>query len=575
MKRRFTLPALVALVFTSLVSPATAAPAAVPDPLAPGPHRVEEAGYTLGDQAFQPTGFPGKVELTAEAYYPADTGNGPYPLVVLLHGRHPTCFPEDPDQETGDWPCPSGMKPIPSYLGYGALGTSLASHGYAVISISANGINSVDNQDTSFGMPARGELVLKHLSLLRDWQASGTGRLPAAAVRSFDLGRIGLMGHSRGGEGMVNAIEQNAQLASPFAIRALFTLAPTDKERRVPEGLPVGTLVGDCDQDVSSLEGVHYYDDGRYRLPDDRFPRELAVVGGADHNFFNTVWSPGADGGFDDWFGASDSPCAPASPTRLTASQQVDVGTAYMSSFFRYHLGGEQAFAPLWKGAAGAPASLGATKVDVSYHAPSATGQREDVFRFATTAHTVANDLGGAVTLVGGLNARPCGGASTDASASCLQSAQTVVRREPHRGWGLLGVSSEELSWTTPGASLVNAIPTQHQDVRQFGAVRLRAGVDFTSGANPTGAAQDLDVVLTDASGHSSAARVSRFSDVLDYPKKSSDPNETDPHLLLNQIRIPLSAFIGVDLAAVRSVSLVFGATSHGAIVVADLALTD
>ena len=43
-----------------------------------------------------------------------------------------------------EWPAQSGRLPIPSYRGYDYVGSILASQGYIVVSISANGISAND-----------------------------------------------------------------------------------------------------------------------------------------------------------------------------------------------------------------------------------------------------------------------------------------------------------------------------------------------------------------------------------------------------------------------------------------------
>ncbi len=59
------------------------------DPGTPGPLAVTREEYNFGDTAFQPTNFPGPVELRASIHYPTALA-GPYPVIVLLHGRHAT-----------------------------------------------------------------------------------------------------------------------------------------------------------------------------------------------------------------------------------------------------------------------------------------------------------------------------------------------------------------------------------------------------------------------------------------------------------------------------------------------------
>ena len=66
-----------------------------------------------------------------------------YPLVIFLHGRHYTCYQGSTVELR--YPCLPGYQSIPSYRGYDYLAKSLASNGYIVVSISANGINAQDN----------------------------------------------------------------------------------------------------------------------------------------------------------------------------------------------------------------------------------------------------------------------------------------------------------------------------------------------------------------------------------------------------------------------------------------------
>jgi dienelactone hydrolase len=538
----------------------------------PSVHPVAEAGYTLGDDVFHPTNFPWPVEMTGQVYYPTDSRHGPYPVVVLLHGRHSTCVVPGQQWADGNWPCHPGSTPIPSHLGYADLARSLAGRGYAVISVSANGINAADSQDSAYGQPARGELVLAHLDLWRKWRDQPGAPIPDLAVRSFDLTRVGLMGHSRGGEGVVNALDQNAQREAPFGIKALLALAPTDFERRVPTGLPIATMLPSCDGDVSDLQGVHYYDDGRYRTTTDRAVRHVITVYGANHNYFNSVWSDsaGLPGSGDDWSGNESSPCAKGTPTRLTEQQQREAGTAYMGAFFRYYLGNEGSFAPLLRGAT--PSATPAN-VQVSYHPPSATARRKDINRF-TNPRAQVNDLGGAVTVGGQLSTAGCGGDSPGTWPSCLRWPQDNALREPHRGWGILGVMAQRLTWVSTADSLSNAIPPVHGDIRGFAAVQFRAAIDFTSERNAFGLPQDMRIVLTDADGKSASAKAGAFGRGLEYPMTTSE-RDVVPHLLLNQVRVPLTAFEGIDLSKVRDVRFAFDTTPSGSMTVADLAFTD
>ncbi|MFB9904987.1 hypothetical protein [Allokutzneria oryzae] len=578
MKRIGLLTAATVLAASLIgVGPGAGAGAAAPqlDPLVPGPHKVSEAPYNLGDDVFLPNAFPWPVELAGHVYYPDKVANEAYPVVLFMHGRHATCMSSTEPRPKLGWPCPPGYVPIPNHRGYDYLARQLASHGYAVISVSANGINGKDNLDINYGQRARGELVLKHIAMWNEWRTKPGAPIPTTAVRSFDFNRIGLMGHSRGGEGVVNAVEQNALLEKPFRLRALLPLAATNFERRIPVGITMATLQPECDGDVRDLQGVHYYESGRYYVHTDRATRNNITVLGANHNYFNTNWSPssGLPGAVDDWRGSPSGPkssCDPSQPTRLTEQQQRNVGIGYIGGFFRHYLGGEKAFAPLWRGAVGTPASLAPATVLVSYHPPSASGQRLDLNR---QDDFTPNTLGGEVTAIGAKQT-PCGGPSPEPRASCLSKPGEVVS-EPHRGFGRPGTYSGRTTWAASGGTITNDVPARYGDVHKFTALQFRAGVDFTDPANPQGKPQDLRIVLTDTAGRSASVKASEYGKALDYPRAGGDQYDVLPRMHLHQVRVPLAAFTGVDLTKIKSVQFALDVNPTGAIAVSDLVFAD
>src|SRR5499425_522162 len=81
--------------------------AQVPDPGTPGPLAVTREEYNFGDTAFQPSDFPGPVELIASIHYPTNLAAGPFPVIVFLHGRHATCFNGN-GAAFLQWPCSDG-----------------------------------------------------------------------------------------------------------------------------------------------------------------------------------------------------------------------------------------------------------------------------------------------------------------------------------------------------------------------------------------------------------------------------------------------------------------------------------
>src|SRR5688500_1690620 len=120
------LTALTLLVFFS-VAGAIVSQAQTPDPGTAGPYTVTREEYNFGNSVFRPTGFPISVEVRASVHYPTGLSNGPYPLVVFLHGRHATCYRNT--SATLRWPCLNNEQPIPSFQGYDYIAQTLASNG--------------------------------------------------------------------------------------------------------------------------------------------------------------------------------------------------------------------------------------------------------------------------------------------------------------------------------------------------------------------------------------------------------------------------------------------------------------
>jgi hypothetical protein len=165
-------------------------------------------------------------------------------------------------------------------------------------------------------MLARAELMQRHLDILNTFNTTGGAPFGTKFVGKFDMTRVGTMGHSRGGEGVVRHFVLNEAQGSPYGIKAVFPLAPVDFNRFVANRTALSVLLPYCDGDVSDLQGVHFYDDARYNVAGDLSPKHYILVMGANHNFYNTIWSPSSPfpGSADDWFlscpaAASDPQC--------------------------------------------------------------------------------------------------------------------------------------------------------------------------------------------------------------------------------------------------------------------------
>jgi hypothetical protein len=182
---RFQTVASLALFIFLTALGAHSASAQTPDPGTTGPYAVTREEYTYGNLAFTPSNFPSAVELTASVHHPTDMTNGPFPMIVFLHGRHVTCYRGTTTSLR--WPCMSNQQPIPSYQGYDYIASVLASNGYIVVSISANGISAFDAQVTDLGMQARAELIQRHLDQWKTFNTTGAAPFGTKFVGKVDM----------------------------------------------------------------------------------------------------------------------------------------------------------------------------------------------------------------------------------------------------------------------------------------------------------------------------------------------------------------------------------------------------
>lgn len=561
---------LTLLVFQSLVLHVWA----LDDPGVPGPLAVSGKEY-VGTNITLP-GFPGPVEQQAVVWHPSNMTGNVFPLIILLHGRHVTCFQGSTVRL--EFPCSAGFQSIPNYRGYDYLAQSLASNGYIVVSIGANGINARDNAVSDLGALARAQLIQRHLDI---WRSFNAGNDPFGGIfrGRVNLNNVGTMGHSRGGEGVVRHFLYNASLGSPYRIGAVLPLAPVNFSRFVINRVPLGVLLPYCDGDVSDLPGVHFYDDVRYNVSDDQAAKHTFLVLGANHNFYNTIWTPGLfpAGTADDWFtpatpGATTDPHCGSFGTgrRLTAAQQRATALAYVKAFFRAYLANRTEFLPYLSSEAPPPPSAQGAQIHASYHA--AANMRRDINRLLTTSNLTTNTLGGSVGQSGITPYTLCGGNSPQPQ-HCLPS-QSVLR-QPHTAPSSLstkrGLSQLQFGWTSAAASYSNQVPAAYANVSAFTSLQLRAAIDFSSSRNPLSSPQDFSVVLVDAAGRQASVRVGAYSRALFFPP-GSGVNLRAPKVILNTVRVPLAAFTGIDKTNIRTVRLALNQRSSGALLMSDIA---
>ncbi|MFG3099051.1 alpha/beta hydrolase family protein [Streptomyces sp. NPDC048182] len=379
------------------------------------PEAVGRATYQLGNQAFTPAApYQGKSEIAAVVHYPKDRGGvarGRHPLIVMQHGLWATCADRsaqralerarkafDQASKAGDkagearqqkiidrmsdrlwaWPCKPGVDALPSSSGYDYLAENLARQGFVVVSMGANGINATSGGQADSVYQARADLINRHLDL---WRRLETGQGPLAGkvwnsghqntvsfTGKVDLKRVGTLGHSMGGGGVMQHVSDQRHKDWPAGVqvKAALGLAPTATWDNEPiTRVPLAVLWGTCDQ-VNTGEFIKW-NSGRNKVP----LHGITLTGG-NHNSFNTQWSPrsGQVGGVDDALpGTRPGTCASQDgrhkdQTPLGENVQRRITTGYATAFFRRYLLQDTAQDPLLEGRKKLAGVPDVTKVD-------------------------------------------------------------------------------------------------------------------------------------------------------------------------------------------------------------------
>ena len=266
-------------------------------------YRISDEQYDIRDVPVATVPFD--TTLYGVVRHPTALAEGPFPLVVMLHGNHGNCR-DTPDSEddfcsqSEDHECGFNAFTTPNAEGLTYLTETLAAQGMVSVTISGNAMNCRNDY-----ILERSQLIAEHLRTWSDWN-DGAGELSDVFEGTLDLSRVGLLGHSRGGDAVSNTPAILA--ADPIAgleVRSIFALAPTDYHDVVLRDTHLATLLPSCDGDVATLSGRDHYDRST-DFDDDVHQSQLFFIG-ANHNFFNTSWT------ISDWeqLQPPDSACTP------------------------------------------------------------------------------------------------------------------------------------------------------------------------------------------------------------------------------------------------------------------------
>lgn len=559
----------------------------LPDPAQPGSFAVRTLTYGSGSDRYRPEfgedadlvtqpvngakllqsswkGLTGQIRtfawgfdftalpLNGRVWYPE--GEGPFPLVVMVHGNHNMTDFSDP--------------------GYGYLGELLASRGYIFVSVDENFINGgvVDLFDSFTNEnDARGWLLLEHLRQWHAWNRDASSPF----YQMLDTGRIAVAGHSRGGEAAAVAAAFNRLPYYPddyglafdyhYGIRAVAAIAPVDGQYNpaqrptVLDGVSYFVIQGSHDSDMTSFDGLDLFE--RVRLePGSGLFKSAVYVYRANHGQYNTTWGDSDLGGLYTGFlnrGAL-----------LSAEEQRQTALVYLSAFFDSALKGETGYLPLFQDARAAPEGWLPDTVYIS--------------RFEQ-----AGDI-----LIAGYEEDADLTTLTLEGATARGEGFTAWREQRvHTKWGEREASAVYLGWNEAvTAKYTLALPTAGLDLGEDSALIFALGdanldPDPAPGIpqeNETGKSPaprqpiDLSVALADASGETAQVILSDYHMVQPQLEaelfklklfEKYDPAEP----VLQSYALPLADFVKVNPAfdprSVRSIRFIFDRTRRGSVI--------
>lgn len=552
----------------------TVEPQAPPDP-GELPPAVE---YNLGETLIVQKRFPEgnrfrtmPVRLNGLIAVPPGQG-GPYPVVLILHGNHHGC----PTDEMGvdRWPCAPEAEQ-PNYRGFEYLVRELAARGYVALSININAENTF-----GFGEPVPGErlgqLVDLHLQALATATAGGPSDFGLELAGRADPQRLALVGHSQGGEESLRLARQLGEESDATASRAygpvngVLLLASTATAVEVAGGSPVpmAIVLPNCDGDVISQEGQHFYEAARLAPQQAQWATSAWLERG-NHNYFNQLLPDDPFRGAIGAGGASRPDCEPILEPGVQQAFLVDYAADFLTTVWSQDPAavGETAARLGLDAQAPAPDELYGLPARVAVLAAAA--DRQPLLVPARAEELAANLVGGSVTEEG-ITAHFC--------PEGHYSPATLPGSEPCRRVNVTIPGQPALvvvSWAGPGGVWRFSLPAGQGDLSGHTALSLRAAVDPLSPLNLAASEQAFTLQLTDRAGNRAAVPTRPGEPALAFPAGLVQEDEfaeffTGP-VPMTTIRWMLTDLAGVDLANIGEIALLFDQTPSGSLFVADI----
>ncbi len=474
-----------------------------------------------------------ELPINGRVWYPE--GEGPFPLIVIVHGNHAMEEFSDP--------------------GYEYLGKLFASRGLITVSVDQNFLNGFAFGNINGEMDLRGWLLLEHLQVLRDWNDDAESRL----YQKVDFDRIALVGHSRGGEAALVATAFNQLGHYPddatirfdygFGIQSVVALAPIDGlYQPANQVLPIENvnylvIQGSHDSDVFTFYGSDAYQRVQFTDDHDRFKASLYIYR-ANHGQFNTEWGRDDLGGIAGLF-LNTSEIMPG-------SEQRQILEVVLSGFFEATLFNRYEYVPMFRDIRVASRWLPDTIF---------------IQRYADSRYQVLADFSEDIDV---RTMTVPGGLIYGENLQIWREQKMRYRQGRHRA-----ISAVYLGWDNPKASYRLVLP---DDIRLQEDSTLVLALASDDGHTP-----DFSVELVAFDGASVKLPLSEF-----LPIRASLPAAFTKLRMIDRIRygsateavlqdhrLPMAKFLATDpslsLEYVREIRLVFDRSPRGLVILGEV----
>lgn len=483
--------------------------------------------FNLGDSIYT-SPYDRQMPYALKGLIGVPKGEGPFPVILMSHGSHSN----DDERKRFD-------------TGFDYLVEALASKGFVTISLDLSKPyiwKYGDNDDREKSI----HVALDHFNQLLKVAGGEAAGYPVDLIGKIDLTKIGLLGHSRGGETVLDIASELERLGYPAS--AVLSVAPTFffPDRSWPSA-DVAILVPEYDGDVVNLDGYLMLE----ALDKNTAGHHaLVLLRRANHNYFNRNIERN-----DAQMMANEFPIE----NQLTREEQEAFLVRMSSEFFFDSLMNRE------------PRQI----FDFDYAQPN------QMYGLDVNVMTSTPDK---IQLLD-LESPEMTTTSDGASAAAVTDAWYFKNDEvlidtitggdgPYSKRRLL-----EVQWTQAGAKVV--LKPLTTDFSNHDALALTLVPDSASSLQQGQTHQSFSVKLTDSAGNATSLSLPDTLNALALTPGEIGKTDLGDLVLsywsvrtsLSTVWIPLAAFKNVDLAQIDTVELLFDSSEAGALYIESVEL--